>query len=241
MRPGVSFRFDVAPRRDWACRAGPRHPGRLFAGAPFFLKSARAARSSIPTACRQKRSPASVMLRLRDVLLMSRTRRHLELLEPMARCLRGTGREWKCIHPLRNDFGSIAVITAVLLQFQRPDVIQLPLLLGLSGVCGRWSSSVWIAPLPALLISVFHSHARSFRKFVARGMGGDRQIRKECPEYVDCKPSYVAQKTQPFSDGARSLGKSPPCPAALEHMLSPVPRRGSALRPNSFWSRAAIG
>jgi DNA invertase Pin-like site-specific DNA recombinase len=24
MRPGVSFRFDVAPRRDWACRAGPR-------------------------------------------------------------------------------------------------------------------------------------------------------------------------------------------------------------------------
>jgi len=30
--------------------------------------------------------------------------------------LRETGREWKCIHPLRNYFGSNALIAAVLLQ-----------------------------------------------------------------------------------------------------------------------------
>ena len=39
--------------------------------------------------------------------------------------LRETGREWKCIHPLGDSFGSLAVIAGVLLQ--QPEVIQLPL------------------------------------------------------------------------------------------------------------------
>ena len=39
--------------------------------------------------------------------------------------LRETGRERKCIHPLGDSFGSLAVIAAVLLQ--QPEVIQLPL------------------------------------------------------------------------------------------------------------------
>jgi hypothetical protein len=40
--------------------------------------------------------------------------------------LRETGRELKCIHPLRNDFGSIAVIAPVLRQSSKA-VIALPL------------------------------------------------------------------------------------------------------------------
>src|SRR3982074_3408861 len=34
-------------------------------------------------------------------------------------CVCETGREWKCIHLLRNSFGFLAVIAPVLLQFQR--------------------------------------------------------------------------------------------------------------------------
>jgi hypothetical protein len=41
--------------------------------------------------------------------------------------LRETGRELKCIHSLRNDFGSIAVLHRFCANRQKLEVIQLPL------------------------------------------------------------------------------------------------------------------
>jgi len=58
--------------------------------------------------------------------------------------LRETGRERKCIHPLGDSFGSLAVIAAVLLQ--QPEVIQLPLP---RSPCGRHRIGVRRAAAPS--------------------------------------------------------------------------------------------